>query len=147
MAAITTRRWALPVVAVLGLVYLVLGVAGFIVPETAYAAGHDTSRLIWVFSSSTVLNIVHVLLGVLGLLAARKLSSALGYCWVLFVAFTGLTAYGILATSFGSVPQDPVNLNWADNWLHGITALIALVVALAGTATGTGARGEPRSAS
>ncbi|MGV9295624.1 DUF4383 domain-containing protein [Amycolatopsis sp. NPDC003676] len=132
MPTVTTRSWARPVVAVLGLIYLVLGVAGFFVPETAHA-GHDTTRVVWLFSSSTVLNIVHTALGLLGLLAARKLSGAVAYCWVLFVAFTGLTAYGILATSFSTARDDPVNLNWADNWLHGLTALVALVIALSGS--------------
>ncbi|MFD2473335.1 DUF4383 domain-containing protein [Amycolatopsis silviterrae] len=132
MPTVAVRSWARPAVAVLGLIYLVLGVAGFFLPQTAHA-GHDTSRVIWLFSSSTVLNIVHTAIGLLGLLAARKLSGAVGYCWVLFVAFTGLTAYGILATAFSTVPQDPVNLNWADNWLHGLTALVALVVALGGS--------------
>ncbi|WP_051165838.1 DUF4383 domain-containing protein [Amycolatopsis orientalis] len=132
MPTVIARSWARPVVAVLGLIYLVLGVAGFFVPETAHG-GHDTTRVVWLFSSSTVLNIVHTALGLLGLLAARKLSGAVAYCWVLFVAFTGLTAYGILATAFSTAREDPVNLNWADNWLHGLTALVALVVALSGS--------------
>ncbi|MEU4673425.1 DUF4383 domain-containing protein [Amycolatopsis sp. NPDC023774] len=122
------------VVDVLAVVYLALGVAGFFVPETGHV-GHDTTRTVWLFSSSTVLNIVHTAVGVLGLLAARKLAGAIGYCWFVFVAFTGLTAYGILATAFSSVKEDPVNVNWADNWLHGLTALVALAVALTGSRT------------
>ncbi|WP_020661186.1 DUF4383 domain-containing protein [Amycolatopsis benzoatilytica] len=70
MPTTATRAWARPVVAVLGLIYLVLGGAGFFVPQTAYSAGHDTSRAVWLFSSSTVLKIVHLALGLLGLLAA-----------------------------------------------------------------------------
>jgi len=128
------------VVGVLGLVYLVLGIAGFLTPETA-GTGHDTSRAVWIFSSTGVLNLVHVLVGVLGLLAAWRSAGALIYCWAIFVAFTGLTAYGVLATAFGN-PEDPVNLNWADNWLHGATA--ALCLAVATLTTRAARRGEER---
>ena len=119
------------IAAVIGLVYLALGVAGFFTPGTA-ATGHDTGRTVWLFSASGVLNIVHTVIGVLGLLAATKLPGALAYCWTLFVGFTGLTAYGVLATAF-EPREDPINVNWADNWLHGLTALLALATAVATT--------------
>ncbi|MEV6898677.1 DUF4383 domain-containing protein [Amycolatopsis sp. NPDC051372] len=126
-----SRSWPRLVVLVVAVVYLVLGVAGFFVPETAHV-GHAPSRTVWIFGSSTVLNIVHTAVGLLGLLAARKPSGAVGYCWFVFVAFAGLTAFGILSATFGTVDDDPVNLNGADNWLHGLTSLVALAVALAG---------------
>ncbi|QRP49553.1 DUF4383 domain-containing protein [Amycolatopsis sp. FDAARGOS 1241] len=127
----TPRSWPRLIVGVVALVYLVLGITGFFVPETAHL-GHDTTRTVWLFSTSTVLNIVHTAVGLLGLLAARKLSGTIGYCWFVFVAFAGLTAYGILSATFSTVDEDPVNINWADNWLHGLTALVALAVVLAG---------------
>jgi hypothetical protein len=104
--------------------------------------------MVWIFSSTSVLNFVHVMVGVLGLLGARRRVGALAYCWVVFVGFTGLTAYGVLATAFGN-PEDPVNLNWADNWLHGITALVCLVVAALTTRAATpppGGRGRANDA-
>ncbi|MEU7791092.1 DUF4383 domain-containing protein [Amycolatopsis sp. NPDC049159] len=120
--------WLRPVVAVVGLLYLALGVAGFLTPETA-AVGHETSRAFWIFSLTPLLNLVHSAVGVLGLLAATRRTGAIIYCWVLFVGFAGMTAYGVLATSF-STPEDPINLNWADNGLHGLTALAALVLGI-----------------
>ncbi|WP_410565051.1 DUF4383 domain-containing protein [Amycolatopsis sp. cmx-4-61] len=122
--------WLRPVVAVLGLLYLVLGIAGFLTPETA-AVGHETSRAVWIFSGTPLLNLVHSAVGVLGLLAATRRTGAIIYCWVLFVGFTGMTAYGILATAIVN-PEDPINLNWADNWLHGLTAVAALVLGILG---------------
>ncbi|MGW5743825.1 DUF4383 domain-containing protein [Amycolatopsis sp. NPDC003861] len=124
----TPASWLRPVVAVLGLLYLVLGIAGFLTPETA-AVGHETSRVVWIFSVTPLLNLVHSVVGVLGLLAATRRTGAIIYCWVLFVGFTGMTAYGILATSLVN-PEDPINLNWADNWLHGLTAAAALVLGI-----------------
>ncbi|MET9000405.1 DUF4383 domain-containing protein [Amycolatopsis sp. NPDC004169] len=120
--------WLRPVVAVIGLLYLALGIAGFLTPETA-AVGHETSRAVWIFSVTPLLNLVHTAVGVLGLLAATRRTGAIIYCWVLFVGFTGMTAYGILATAFVN-PEDPINLNWADNWLHGLTAVAALVLGI-----------------
>ena len=133
MTSAETRRrtapaWLRPAVAVLGLLYLALGIAGFLTPETA-AVGHETSRAVWIFSTTPLLNIVHTAVGVLGLLAATRRTGAIIYCWVLFVGFAGMTAYGVLATAFGN-PEDPVNLNWADNWLHGLTAVAGLVLGI-----------------
>ncbi|UOX92315.1 DUF4383 domain-containing protein [Amycolatopsis sp. FBCC-B4732] len=124
----TGASWLRPVVAVVGLLYLALGVAGFLTPETA-AVGHETSRAFWIFSLTPLLNLVHSAVGVLGLLSATRRTGAIIYCWVLFVGFAGITAYGVLATSF-STPEDPINLNWPDNGLHGLTALAALVLGI-----------------
>lgn len=123
--------WLRPVVAVAGLAYLALGIAGFLTPETA-AAGHETSRAVWIFSTTPMLNFVHTAVGVLGLLAATRRTGSIIYCWVLFVGFAGMTAYGVLATAF-ETPEDPVNVNWADNWLHGLTAVAGLVLAIVAT--------------
>ncbi|MEU5263929.1 DUF4383 domain-containing protein [Amycolatopsis sp. NPDC021455] len=133
MTSAETRRrtapaWLRPAVAVLGLLYLALGIAGFLTPETA-AVGHETSRAVWIFSLTSLLNMVHTAVGVLGLLAATRRTGSIIYCWVLFVGFTGMTAYGVLATAVGN-PDDPVNLNWADNWLHGLTAAAGLVLGI-----------------
>ncbi|WP_290061825.1 DUF4383 domain-containing protein [Amycolatopsis solani] len=131
MSSTETRSraaWLRPVVAGVGLVYLVLGVAGFLTPETA-EVGHETTRAVWIFSVTPLLNLVHTAVGVLGLLAATRRTGSLIYCWVLFVGFAGMTAYGVLATAF-STPEDPINLNWADNVLHGLTALAALALGI-----------------
>jgi hypothetical protein len=133
------QPWFRLSVAVIGLVYLVLGVAGFLTPETL-GVGHETSRAVWIFSASVLLNLVHTVIGLLGLIAATRRAGALIYSSVVFVGFAGLTAYGILATAFSN-PEDPVNVNWADNWLHGLTAIAGLVLAIAGTrAAGRAAR-------
>jgi hypothetical protein len=126
----TGPAWLRPAVAVLGLLYLALGIAGFLTPETA-AVGHETSRAVWIFSVNPVIDIVHTGVGVLGLLAATRRTGSIIYCWVLFVGFAGMTAYGVLATAFGN-PEDPINVNWADNVLHGLTAVAGLVLGIAG---------------
>ncbi|WP_329046565.1 DUF4383 domain-containing protein [Amycolatopsis sp. NBC_01488] len=127
--------WLRPAVAVLGLLYLALGIAGWLTPGTATVGHVTTGQVIGLFSASVVLNLVHTVVGVLGLLAATRHAGALIYCWVLFVGFLGMTAYGVLATAF-STPEDPINLNWADNWLHGLTAVAGLVLGIAAARAG-----------
>jgi len=127
--------WLRPAAAVLGLLYLALGIAGWLTPETATVGHVTTGQVIGLFSSSVVLNLVHTVVGVLGLLAATRHAGALIYCWVLFVGLLGMTAYGVLATAF-STPEDPINLNWADNWLHGLTAIAGLVLGIAAARAG-----------
>lgn len=131
----TGANWLRPVVAVLGLLYLALGIAGWLSPETATVGHVTTSRVLGLFSASVVLNLVHTVVGVLGLLAVTRRAGALIYCWLLFVGFLGMTAYGVLATAF-STPEDPVNLNWADDVLHGLTAIAALVLGIAAARAG-----------
>ena len=111
---------------VIGLVYLALGLLGFFVAEPTHM-GPDSGNAVWIFSTSALLNIVHTVVGVLGIVASTKAAGAQFYGWGLFVAFTGLTIYGIFMAASDS-PGDLVNINWANNWLHGITALLGLVL-------------------
>ncbi|MEU0796884.1 DUF4383 domain-containing protein [Amycolatopsis sp. NPDC005961] len=111
-----------PAVALLGLLYLALGIAGFLTPGTP-ALG--------IFGVTALLNLVHAVVGVLGLLAATRRTGSIIYCWVVFTAFAGMTAYGVLAAAFGN-PEDPIAINWADNVLHGLTAVAGLVLGIAG---------------
>ncbi|WIX99336.1 DUF4383 domain-containing protein [Amycolatopsis mongoliensis] len=122
--------WLRPAVAVLGLLYLALGVAGFVTPGTA-AIGHGTGRTVWIFGATPLLDLVHTAVGVLGLLAATRRTRSIIYCWVLFAGFAGMTAYGVLSTAFTN-PEDPINVNWADNALHGLTAVAGLVLGIFG---------------
>ncbi|SEF20945.1 protein of unknown function [Amycolatopsis pretoriensis] len=128
----TGPAWLRPVVAVLGLLYLALGIAGWLTPETATVGHVTTHQVVGLFSASALLNLVHTAVGVLGLLAATRGAGAVIYCWVLFVGFAGMTAYGVLATAFSTPDDDPININWADNVLHGLTAVAGLVLGIAG---------------
>ncbi|WP_370964616.1 DUF4383 domain-containing protein [Amycolatopsis sp. cg9] len=131
------RRWQRApvrlVALVLGGIYLVLGVAGFFVPGNAgsTSAGpfgtHATQYTLLIFSVSPLLNFLHTFVGVLGVVAARKVSSTALYALALAVGFAGLSAYSVLVLSFGT--GDRLNLNWADVVLHLITTAVAAVLA------------------
>jgi len=117
------------VVLVIALVHLVLGVLGFFFLPEANQAGENT---LWIFSATGMLNVIRAVLGVLGLAAVLRPSTMLAYSWLAFVAFTGLTAFGILSAGT-DLSGDAVNVGWADNILHALTALAALGVGIAAT--------------
>ncbi|MEV6623040.1 DUF4383 domain-containing protein [Amycolatopsis sp. NPDC051106] len=120
---------------VLGVVYLVLGVAGFFVPGNAgsTSAGpfgtHATQYTLLIFSVSPLLNALHTLVGVAGVVAARKVGSTAIYALALAVGFAGFSAYSVLVLGFGT--GDRFNLNWADVILHLVTMAGAAVLAYA----------------
>ncbi|AIG77528.1 Conserved putative membrane protein [Amycolatopsis japonica] len=125
----TTGFLLRPVVLVIALVHLVLGVLGFFFLPEANEVGENT---LWIFSATGMLDVIRTVIGVVGLVAVAKPSAIPAYSWLVFVAFTGLTAFGVLSAGTDSA-GDAVNLNWADNVLHGVTALVALVVGVAST--------------
>ncbi|UMP03563.1 DUF4383 domain-containing protein [Amycolatopsis sp. EV170708-02-1] len=127
----TTGFLLRPVVLVVALVHLVLGVLGFFYLPEANEAGQNT---LWVFSATGMLDVIRTVIGVLGLVAVVKPSAIPAYSWLIFVAFTGLTAFGVLSAGTDSA-GDAVNLSWADNALHAATALTALVVGVVATRT------------
>ncbi|WP_326952866.1 MULTISPECIES: DUF4383 domain-containing protein [unclassified Amycolatopsis] len=115
-----------------GVVYLLLGVIGFFVPGNAgsTSAGpfgtHATQYSVLIFSVSPLLNALHTLVGVLGVVAARKVSSTAIYALAVAIGFAGFSAYSVLVVSVGT--GDRFNLNWADVILHLVTMAGAAVV-------------------
>jgi hypothetical protein len=122
-----TRRFAL----VVGIIYLVIGIAGFIpglvqgqdYPDLAVDAG--SGALLGLFPVNVVHHLVHLLIGVLGIAAYRAFDSARLYARGLAIvlavlAVLGLIEAGNLYTLFGLTP-----LFSHDIWLHAGTAVIA----------------------
>ena len=122
-----TRRFAL----IVGIVYLVIGIAGFIpglvqgrdYADLAVDAG--AGALLGLFPVNVVHHLVHLLVGVLGIAAYRAFTSARLYARGLAVVYGVLAVMGLIAaanlyTLFGLTP-----LFSHDVWLHAGTALIA----------------------
>lgn len=116
---------------VLGIVYTIVGVAGFIpallmAPEpTAPAVNVDAlhGRLLGLFPVNILHTLVHLGTGLWGLYAAKSLGSAVTFAKALAVIYIVLTVMGLipgLNTVFGLVP-----LYGHDVWLHAGTAIIA----------------------
>ncbi|HLM03922.1 MAG TPA: DUF4383 domain-containing protein [Blastococcus sp.] len=109
-----------------GAVYLLVGIVGFFVTGFDNFFGHTDETLI-VFDINPMHNVVHILIGVAGLVLARTLAGARTYGWLLAVGYGAAFIYGVLAVG---KDWDFLNLNWADNILHLVTALVGLVIAL-----------------
>jgi hypothetical protein len=133
----TTRSTVQKAALAIGIVFLLVGVAGFIPGvTTSYNdlsfAGHDSeAKLLGVFEVSVLHNVVHLLFGIAGVLASRTWSAARGYLIGGGLVYLVLWLYGLIIDKESSANFVPVNS--ADNWLHFVLGLgmIALGVALA----------------
>jgi uncharacterized protein DUF4383 len=121
---------------VVAVVFLVVGIAGFIPGVTTEYdgmtfAGHEsTAMLLGVFHVSILHNIVHLLFGVAGLALARTAPGASNFLVVGGIVYAVLWLYGLLIDHNSAANFVPVNT--ADNWLHLILAvgMVALGVVL-----------------
>jgi hypothetical protein len=110
-----------------GAVYLLVGIVGFFITGFDDFASHGTGESLLIFAINPLHNIVHIVIGVAGLLLARTLSGARTYGWLLAVGYGVAFVYGLLAVG---EDWDFLNINAADNVLHIATALVGLVIAL-----------------
>jgi hypothetical protein len=111
----------------IGAVFTVIGVVGFFITGFDHFAGMDPGESLLGFMINPLHNVVHLLVGLAGLALARTLSGARTYGWLLAVAYGAAFVYGLFAVGQS---WDVLNLNWADNWLHLVTALAGLAIAL-----------------
>ena len=122
-----TRLFAL----IVGIVYLLVGIAGFIpgLREAEDFAGlaveANSGRLLALFPVNVLHNIVHLLIGVLGVLAYRTYDASRTYSRALAIVYAVLAIMGLIRAAdlhltFGLIP-----LHSHDIWLHALTAAIA----------------------
>ncbi|MEU7720473.1 DUF4383 domain-containing protein [Streptomyces tibetensis] len=130
---------------VTGLVFLVVGVLGFIPGVTTdygsleFASHESGAELLGLFQVSILHNLVHLAYGLAGLMLAGTAAGAYSYLLVGGAVYLVLWVYGL------SVGHDSdanfVPLNSADDWLHFVLgiAMIGLALALGrrGTRTDT----------
>ncbi|GAA2407192.1 DUF4383 domain-containing protein [Nonomuraea africana] len=107
---------------VVGAVFLLVGVLGFIPGVTAnydelgFAGHRSDALLLGVFQVSILHNIVHLLFGVAGILLARTWVGARNFLIGGGVIYLLLWLYGMLIDRDSAANFVPVNV--ADNWLH-----------------------------
>jgi hypothetical protein len=121
-----TRYFAL----ILGILYLVAGLAGFIpglltqndMPDMAVDA--LSGRLFGLFPVNLLHTLVHLAVGIWGLIAYRDFDAARGFAKVVGPLFLVLAIMGLvpgLDTTFGLIP-----LFSHDIWLHAVTGLLGI---------------------
>ena len=104
--------------ALVGVVFLLVGVLGFIPGITTHYgdlsfAGHDSgAKLLGIFQVSILHNIVHLLFGIVGIALAKTASGARNFLIGGGVVYLALWLLGIVGAG------DWIPSNTADNWLH-----------------------------
>lgn len=122
-----TRTFAL----IFGVVFLIVGIGGFIPSLTDHAATPDADLTmtngygheLGLFPINVLHNAVHILFGLWGLLAYRSYAGARTYARgvaVIYAVFTVMGLVDSLDTTFGLVP-----LYGNDVWLHAVLAIVA----------------------
>ena len=123
----TDRSQAQQVTMLLGLVFILVGILGFIPGITTHYgdmsfAGSDShAKLLGLFEVSILHNLVHILFGIVGLALARSLDGAKQFLLGGGVVYLALWILGLVGGA------DWIPANTADNWLH-----FALGVAMIG---------------
>jgi hypothetical protein len=132
----TTRRSPVQAAAaVVGAVFLLVGILGFIPGiTTGYdsmkAAGHQShAELLGIFQVSILHNIVHILFGIAGLAMARTAASARTFLIAGGAVYLVLWLYGLLIDKTSQANFVP--LNTADNWLHLLLGIGMVALGLA----------------
>ncbi len=110
-----------------GVVFLLVGILGFVATGMNMDANMDTApKLLGLFPVNALHNIVHLLFGVWGLMAARTVPGAVTFAKVTGAVYALLTILGyFIPTTFGLIPIGGNNI-----WLHGLIAVVLLVVGL-----------------
>ena len=122
-----TRTWPELVALAFGAIYLLVGIIGFFVTGFDDFVAHDTNETLLGFEINGMHNVVHLVIGVAGLVLARSLAGARSYGWLLAVGYGAAFVYGLFALG---EDWDFLSLNSADNGLHLATAVVGLVIAL-----------------
>lgn len=107
---------------VVGIVFLLVGIAGFIpgittnYSELTFAGHHSGAMLLGIFAVSILHNIVHLLFGVAGIALSRNAGSARMYLLGGGAIYALLWLYGMVIDHDSGANFIPVNA--ADDWLH-----------------------------
>lgn len=138
----STARTAALLVAI---AFLAVGVLGFIPGITAgygdlHFAGHESgARLFGVFTVSVLHNLVHLLSGIVGVLAARHNGGARAFLMLGGGVYVLLWVFGLAMNH--DTPANFIPFDNADDWLH-LGLGIAMITLGITTAAADRARGQ-----
>jgi hypothetical protein len=110
-----------------GVVFLLIGVLGFVASGMSMDASMETApRLLGLFPVNALHNVVHLLFGVWALAAARSVAGAAQFARIGGGIYIVLALLGFVApTTFGLIP-----IGSHDIWLHALIGVVLLVVGM-----------------
>ena len=147
MTATTTPATRLPIqyiALVYGLVFLLVGVLGFIPGITtnydtlAIAGHHSEAMLLGLFQVSVLHNVVHLFYGVVGVAMCRTAVMSRDYLRWGGIVYGLLWIYGLVVNHDSNANLVP--LNTGDNWLHFGLAVTMIVLSFLRTGNRTATR-------
>ncbi len=107
---------------IFGVVFILVGLLGFAYPGGMSMGAANPGRILGLFPVNLLHNLVHILFGIWGLMAARAYSSAQAFCKLGGFIYLCLALLGLVEpTTFGLIP-----IGENDVFLH--TALGVLLV-------------------
>ncbi len=115
------RPWPQVLGLAFGAIYLLVGIVGFFVTGFDNFAGNEQHEMLVIFQINPLHNIVHILIGVVGLALSRTLAGAKTFGLLLAVGYGLAFIYGVIAVG---KDWDFLNINWADNILHLLSAIV-----------------------
>ncbi len=113
---------------IIGLLFTVIGVTGFFMTGFDEWTEFEPGQALLGFGINPLHNVVHLGLGVLGLVLARREGSARLYGWVLAIGYGATLVYGLVVA--GQQDGNLLNINPADNVLHALSVIGGLATAL-----------------
>jgi hypothetical protein len=140
--------WPQQLALAFGVIYTLIGIIGFFVTGFGdfFGNAHGTTPehmdTLLGFMINPMHNVVHIVIGLAGIALSRTLKNARTYGWLLAVGYGAAFVYGLVAIG---KDWDFLNLNWADNILHLLTAIVGVVIAVGKVHTVATARGADHS--
>jgi hypothetical protein len=133
-SGVTTRTNIQKAALAVGVVFLLVGILGFIPGITSnfdqlgFAGSGSEAALLGIFQVSVLHNIVHLLFGVAGVVMAKTASGAYNFLLWGGVIYAVLFIYGLIVPHDSAANFVPVNA--ADNILHLVLAIAMIALAL-----------------
>lgn len=113
---------------IIGVVFTLVGIAGFFVTGFSGWTEHQPDQTLLGFAVNPLHNVVHLVLGLVGVAMSRAERTARTYGWLLVVGYGAVLVYGLAVS--GQQDGNFLNINTADNVLHALTILGGLATAL-----------------
>jgi hypothetical protein len=106
---------------VFGIVFILVGILGFVTPGgMSMGADPAPGHLLGMFGVNLLHNVVHLLIGVWGIVASRSWGGAKAFMQIGGVLYIVLAALGfVIPTTFGLIP-----IGGNDIYLHAVLGLI-----------------------
>ena len=127
---------------VTGLLLIAAGVLGFIFGGTSFETGDSVGgEEFVVFDVNGWHNLLHIVTGTFLVLMSPGIATAIAGSLIFGLVYAGITVWGILGDN---TIADAIPIDSADNVLHAVLAVVALLVAFVASGFGLSARRQRR---